>query len=85
MDRTKLLGVPRPRSADRISPVLTVYDLEKLVEAKRVSVRDAVLGCNVQVTASGFVDRTHGAVLTCTEALGAARVKAKRDAQKRIR
>ncbi len=48
LDPTKLLGVPRPRSACSIAPVLTVYDLEKLVEAKRVSARDAVLGCNVR-------------------------------------
>ncbi len=80
MDPTKLRGVPRPRSEDNISHVLTVNDLQKQMEAKRVSVLDAVLGCNVQIAAS-----THWAALTSPEALAAARVKANRDAQKRIR
>lgn len=82
LDPKKIFGVLR--SGDDIAHVLTINGIENLMEAKRMYVRDAVLGCSVQVTASELVDTTHGAVLTSTQALAASRDKARHDAQKRI-
>lgn len=84
LDPTNLLGVPLTRSSDDSSHVLTVIDLENIIEAKRMSVRDAVLGCNFHVTASRFFDRTQGAVLTYTEALDASRDQERCDSKKHI-
>ena len=82
-DASQLLGSPRPESADQVDNILSVPELERLLEEKRSAMRRAVLGDDATITYCGFIDTSKGAVLTSAKDLCLAREKHRTDAEKR--
>lgn len=74
-----LLSVPRPASAKELGLVMTPAVLEGLREHKRCALRKQIKGEVYEVAASGFIDTTKGAVLTCDAAMMLARSRDARD------
>lgn len=83
MDAGRLLGVLRPRAADRVAEIVGVDELSELLERKRAALRSTVLGDEATVHACGFLDTSNGLLLTSELAMGLARGKAARDKERR--
>lgn len=79
----RLLSVPRPRSADDSSTVLTVLELDSLLQEKLRKVRTGMIGEGAKLCGSGFIDTSNGMVLTSEPAIALAREKAEADQAKK--
>ena len=75
LDPMQLLSIARPASMDNSNTVLSVEELENILEEKRREFRETILGWDATVCSNGFVDTTQGAVLTSSRALNLARLK----------
>ena len=83
LNPSQLLNVPRLRDTNARSEIMSPEQLVKLLDEKRAAVRKNILGREVSLLRSGFIDTTRGAVLTSNEALSALRQKAEADSEKR--
>ena len=83
-DASQLLGIPRPQSSNDADTMVSVSELERLLELKRAEMRHAVLGEDATITDCGFIDTSKGAVLTSERALYLAKGKMKSDASRRL-
>ena len=77
------LAAPLHRSGRELGNLLSVHQLEELYNERRKTARVRILGENVIVTASGYVDTVEGAVLTSANAMRQVAEKARSDALKR--
>ena len=80
-----LVSAPLPRDSDYISAIVISDDLVRILEEKRRLVRKDILGAEVALLKSGFVDTSREAVLTSNEAISAIRAKACAENEKCIR
>ena len=75
LDAMRLISVPRARDINSTGEILTPEALVALLEKKREEARKDILGSEVHLLRSGFVDTTRGAVLTADNAMEAVRRK----------
>lgn len=73
-----LLNTPRPASTINTYKILSVCQLEELMEGRRARRRE-IMGIQPVVTKSGFVDTTSGLLLTSPQAMVLANQKHKND------
>eukprot|EP00171_Calliarthron_tuberculosum_P002526 IDg2526t1 len=83
LDATRLLSVPRPRSASNVAETIAVDALQMLYEQKREAVRTSILGDDAKVGQCGFLDTTNGLVLTSARSMELVRAKFKADTDRR--
>lgn len=74
-DPNRLINIPRIRDDDTVA---SVEMLEQMMNDRRNSIRQEVLGANTKVLQSGFVYTKRGAVLTAEYALNIARTHAEK-------
>jgi len=74
-----LLSVPRPRDNDDVGTLISVEKLETELARKRTIARELILGKHLEMTRSGFLDTSRGAVVTAKAAMDKARSKARLD------
>ena len=83
LDVQRLLGTAKPRDTNALGEICTTATLINLLEQKRRQAREGILGAELSVLRTGFVDTSRGAVLTSPEALAIAKRKADSDEKKR--
>ena len=74
---TSIPSIPMHKSHDEVSKLLSVAEIEAMYIEKRRTAGARILGEDVHVTSSGFVDTAHGAVLTSKVALAKTAANAK--------
>ena len=84
MNPRQLLSAPRPAGRDNLEEVIDVDRMCRLMEAKRMEIRDTVIGANAKILHSGHLDTTEGLVLTSANALALAQEKWARVALKKV-
>lgn len=83
VDGSRLLSVPRPRSAEDVGTIVGVEELQTLLDGKHRAVSASALGSDARIDSSGFIDTRSGAVLTAGQALALTQAKAQRENQSR--
>ena len=68
LDRTRLIGVPRPATAGENAEMLSTEELELLFKRKQDVARKSILGDDAVMQASGFIDTKNGCVVTSDKA-----------------
>ena len=82
INHRKLLCVPRRESNSPESRLVSVEELELLFYEKRAAARREILGDDITIASSGFVDTTRGAVLNSERALSAVKIRLERKKEK---
>ena len=83
LDAYQLLSIPRPQSHMH-QVTMSVAELEQLLQVRRTEIRHSILGSDVKLTHSGFVDTTRGQMLTSYNAMNLAREKYRHDGRRKL-
>ena len=84
MNPRQLLYAPRPAGRENLEEVMDVDRMCRLMEAKRMEIRDTVIGANAKILHSGYLETTEGLVLTSANALALAQENWARVALKKV-
>lgn len=79
LDHTRVTCQPRPESHACDASIISVMQLEAKVNMRRAELRTAVLGEDAKLCTSGWIDTSHGCVMTSHAVLGMVREKARID------
>ena len=82
LDGGKRLNYPRPATTSADARIMSVEELQAAFQEKRKVLRDSIRGADATTTRSGFIDTSHGAVVTSSKALELAREKRDFDLEK---
>ena len=83
MDAARILLKSLPLDHDQLHKLLTIEELNELLDAKRKQYASKIVSGDVHMAYGGYVDTTRGAALNSAEGLQVSLVKANADATKR--
>lgn len=84
IDATRIINKPLPSTnSGNEQNLCTVSEMSKQLEARRVELRNKILGSDAQMLSCGFVDTTNGCTLTSDRAYALAVEKSRTDIEKR--